>query len=227
MNVERGRRSSRASRSLPGRWPEPTRGGGSSRRRAAPARCLPAPRQSDCLERNPHSRIGIEAYLERSAYDAASDARADCECRRIVENCPVCVLHARQVSRVRCRGPWEGSSQSDLSTPCSRRSSSVQRLLRFRSRSLGTGRPRRLLRDCSAAASFNFVDSRLKGATCVGTGKARAGRYSSFTCQIEFAYTIPVVIRILPIGTGKLCVPTTVTLPANGDPAVQARNRRT
>jgi hypothetical protein len=40
--------------------------------------------------------------------------------------------------------------------------------------------------------------------------KARAGRYSSFTCQVAFAYSIPVLVRVLPVGSGKLCIPTTV-----------------
>ena len=61
-----------------------------------------------------------------------------------------------------------------------------------------------------AANPFIFSDTSLHGATCIGRGKARAGRYAQFQCEIEFAYRWPVLVRVLPIGSGKLCIPTTL-----------------
>jgi hypothetical protein len=51
-------------------------------------------------------------------------------------------------------------------------------------------------------------------ARCTGQGRGVAGRYTRFTCETRWgssngSYTSTLTIRILPIGTGKLCVVTT------------------
>ena len=65
-------------------------------------------------------------------------------------------------------------------------------------------------------ASAPFVwseDVHLMTSTCLGTGKAAAGRYSRFACRISFGgtnvvpYKATVVAKVLPVGTGKLCIP--------------------
>ncbi len=56
-------------------------------------------------------------------------------------------------------------------------------------------------------------------ATCLGTGKSVAGRYSQFRCSALWAngnYTATLTLRVLPRGTGKLCVVTVVG--PGGDP---------
>ncbi len=62
-----------------------------------------------------------------------------------------------------------------------------------------------------AANPFVFLDSRLRSATCTGVGRSRAGRYSQFQCEIEWGpYSVLVLVRVLPIGSGRLCLPTAV-----------------
>lgn len=58
------------------------------------------------------------------------------------------------------------------------------------------------------------VGSDVLSARCTGQGRGVAGRFSRFTCQTQWgssngSYTSILTIRILPIGTGKLCVVTT------------------
>ena len=62
-----------------------------------------------------------------------------------------------------------------------------------------------------AANPFVFLDSQLRSATCTGLGRSRAGRYSRFRCEIEWGpYGVLVLVRVLPIGSGRLCLPTAV-----------------
>jgi hypothetical protein len=58
------------------------------------------------------------------------------------------------------------------------------------------------------------VGSEVLSARCTGQGPGVAGRFSDFTCDTRWgssngSYTSILTIRILPIGTGKLCVVTT------------------
>ncbi len=63
-----------------------------------------------------------------------------------------------------------------------------------------------------AAAPFVWDEAKLQKVACVGQGKQVASRYSSFRCRISFGsinatpYTADLVARVLPVGTGKLCV---------------------
>lgn len=63
-----------------------------------------------------------------------------------------------------------------------------------------------------ATQPFVWQEVKLLGATCVGRGKVVAGRYTSFRCTIRFGsgnivpYGATVFTRILPVGSGKLCV---------------------
>lgn len=63
-----------------------------------------------------------------------------------------------------------------------------------------------------AAAPFVWDEVELQTARCVGQGKAVARRYSRFRCAISFGsnniqpYGAQVLIRVLPVGSGKLCV---------------------
>lgn len=58
-----------------------------------------------------------------------------------------------------------------------------------------------------AANPFEFLDvSQVGVEECKGRGRGVAGRYSAFRCQIEFGYTATVMIRVLPFGSGRLCV---------------------
>lgn len=60
-----------------------------------------------------------------------------------------------------------------------------------------------------AAQPIAFDSYRLSSATCVGKSKGIAGRYSRFLCQVSYStFTSPLLIRVLPVGTGKLCVVT-------------------
>lgn len=60
-----------------------------------------------------------------------------------------------------------------------------------------------------AAQPIAFDSYRLSSATCVGKGKGIAGRYSRFLCQVSYStFTSPLLVRVLAIGTGKLCVVT-------------------
>lgn len=57
------------------------------------------------------------------------------------------------------------------------------------------------------------VGSDVVSARCTGQGRGVAGRFSRFTCDTRWggsngSYTSILTIRILPIGTGKLCVVT-------------------
>lgn len=57
------------------------------------------------------------------------------------------------------------------------------------------------------------VGNAILEASCRGTGRGVAGRYSRFTCQARWGgpnggYDSLLTIRILAIGTGKLCVVT-------------------
>ncbi len=61
----------------------------------------------------------------------------------------------------------------------------------------------------TAADPFVFSDIRLESSECTGTGKAVAGRYSRFQCKITTsAFWTLVLIKVLPVGSGKLCVMT-------------------
>lgn len=61
------------------------------------------------------------------------------------------------------------------------------------------------------AQPFVFDTATLESATCVGRKPSVAGRFSKFRCTIAFgSYTAPVTIRILPVGSGKLCVVTAI-----------------
>lgn len=64
-----------------------------------------------------------------------------------------------------------------------------------------------------AAAPFVWSEVRLQTATCAGQGKSVAGRFSRFQCTITFGdvnmsspYGAELLVRVLPVGTGKLCV---------------------
>jgi hypothetical protein len=62
-----------------------------------------------------------------------------------------------------------------------------------------------------AANPFVWGESYSKAATCVGRGHGMAGRFSAFRCNLEFGnvnttYQAPVRTRVLPFGSGKLCV---------------------
>ena len=55
------------------------------------------------------------------------------------------------------------------------------------------------------------VGSNILSASCTPTGRGVAGRYSRFTCTGGYggsngSYGMTLTIRVLPIGTGKLCV---------------------
>jgi hypothetical protein len=65
------------------------------------------------------------------------------------------------------------------------------------------------------------IGSDVLSAHCTGQGRGVAGRFSRFTCATRWggsngSYTSILTIRIRPIGTGKLCVVTTIG--AAGDP---------
>ena len=58
------------------------------------------------------------------------------------------------------------------------------------------------------------VGSDVLSARCIGQGRGVVGRFSRFTCETRWgstngSYTSTLTIRILAIGTGKLCVVTT------------------
>jgi len=60
----------------------------------------------------------------------------------------------------------------------------------------------------------NDTGSAILTASCRGTGKGVAGRYSRFTCRARWgssngSYESVLNLRVLPIGSGKLCVVTT------------------
>ena len=59
------------------------------------------------------------------------------------------------------------------------------------------------------------VGSKVMLADCTGRGRGVAGRFSRFTCDTRYGgwnglFGAILTIRILPIGTGKLCVVTTI-----------------
>ena len=59
------------------------------------------------------------------------------------------------------------------------------------------------------------IGSEILSAQCTGRGRGVAGRFSRFTCQTRWGSlrteinASTLTIRILPVGTGKLCVVTT------------------
>jgi hypothetical protein len=63
------------------------------------------------------------------------------------------------------------------------------------------------------AAQPIYSASEVLSASCTPQGRGVAGRFSRFTCDTrwrgEGTYTSVLTIRVLPIGTGKLCVVTT------------------
>ena len=63
----------------------------------------------------------------------------------------------------------------------------------------------------TALNPFMFHDIKgVESSTCVGRGRGRAGRFSAFQCEITTSlYKAPVLIRVLPVGSGKLCVVST------------------
>ena len=60
-----------------------------------------------------------------------------------------------------------------------------------------------------------FEDGHVDGASCVGTSRAVAGRYSAFRCDVRTGgpnstgKMFPALVRVKPIGSGLLCIPTT------------------
>ena len=65
-------------------------------------------------------------------------------------------------------------------------------------------------------------------AQCTGLGRGIAGRFSRFICETRWGssrtaiYTSTLTIRILPIGTGRLCIVTTTGAPGTPPVAVPA-----
>ena len=68
--------------------------------------------------------------------------------------------------------------------------------------------------------------SEVLSAQCTGLGRGVAGRFSRFTCETRWGssrtaiYTSTLTIRILPLGSGKLCVVTTAGAPGTPPLAV-------
>ena len=64
-----------------------------------------------------------------------------------------------------------------------------------------------------AAAPFVWSEVKLETASCAGQGKPVAGRFSRFQCKITFGdvnmsspYRAELLAKVLPVGTGKLCI---------------------
>ncbi len=76
--------------------------------------------------------------------------------------------------------------------------------------------PTKVVKRLQAASPIppNDTGSDILAATCRGTGKGVVGRFSRFTCQTRWgstngSYESVLTIRILALGSGKLCVVTT------------------
>ena len=62
------------------------------------------------------------------------------------------------------------------------------------------------------------IGSNILSARCTPQGRGVAGRYSRFVCDTRYggsngSYTQPLSVRVLPVGSGKLCVVTVIVLP--------------
>lgn len=71
--------------------------------------------------------------------------------------------------------------------------------------------PARMQARLVAAQPFVFDAARLLTAGCTGIGHPVKARYSRFRCQISFgdansSYAATVFTRVVPVGSGKLCV---------------------
>lgn len=78
-------------------------------------------------------------------------------------------------------------------------------------------KPQKVVARLTAASPIEGGDvgSKVMLAVCTGRGRGVAGRFSRFTCDTRYGgwnglFGAILTIRILPIGTGKLCVVTTI-----------------
>jgi hypothetical protein len=76
--------------------------------------------------------------------------------------------------------------------------------------------PQKLVARLTAASPIvaGDIESDVLSARCNGLGRGVAGRYSKFTCETRWggsngSYTSILTLRVLSLGTGKLCVVTT------------------
>jgi hypothetical protein len=78
-------------------------------------------------------------------------------------------------------------------------------------------RPEKVVARLSAATPImgGEIGSEILSARCMGQGRGVAGRFSRFTCETRWGSlrtqinASTLTIRILPVGSGKLCVVTT------------------
>jgi hypothetical protein len=76
-------------------------------------------------------------------------------------------------------------------------------------------KPEKVITRLTALRPINHgsLGAEMLAVRCTGQGRGVAGRFSRFTCETQWrsegTYTSTLTVRILPVGTGKLCVVTT------------------